>query len=112
MKNDEKWNKLILSTGYTKDISDLSAYQLAYLQKIKTNFSKIEDMAYSEAQKILNEFYGDDNPLHEIDLKGLNLPEDDTNVWELYFESIGDGKYLIPIVIFTEFEITGRTYVN
>ena len=109
---DQYWHQLILSTGYTNSIKDLSKYQLDFLEKIKTNFPKIEQQAYKAAKEELDSFYGDDNPISTIDLNGLNLPEDTTNIWELYFECYGEDKYLIPIVIFKNFEIQGTTSVN
>jgi len=112
MKNKPNWESLILNTGYAEKMSDLTDYQLNYLKEIKKSFPKIEKIAYEEAQKVLNEFYGDLNPLAEIGLNGLNLPEDNSETWELYFESYEEDKYLIPIIIFDGVKISGTTYIN
>lgn len=112
LKNEPDWEYLILNTGYTEKISDLTDYQLKYLEKIKKDFKRIEKDAYLEAQRVLDEFYGDTNPLDEIDLNGLNLPEDNSETWELYFESYEEDKYLIPIIIFDGMKISGTTFVN
>ena len=112
LKNDPDWEHLILNTGYTEKMSDLTDYQLEYLEKIKKDFKTIEKDAYLEAQKVLNEFYGDTNPLDEIDLYGLNLPEDNSKTWELYFESSGENKYLIPIIILEGMKISGTSSIN
>ena len=112
VKHEPNWEYLILNTGYTENMTDLTDYQLKYLEKIKQDFKTVEKDAYLEAQKVFNDFYGDQNPLDEIDLSGLNLPKDNSETWELYFESYGEEKYLIAIVIFDGLTIKGTTFVN
>jgi hypothetical protein len=111
------WHTLILSTGHIDSISDLSPYQVNYLEKIRSKYPEIKSKLFSKAKRILDEYYQDRTELQEIELSGLNLPDEGSEVWELYFECTGkdkngDEKYFVPIVILEEFEITGESGVS
>lgn len=117
-KDAPDWEMLLLETGYIESLSDVTEYQLSFLDEVKSNYNTIETEAYLEAQKMLNVFYEDHNPIEEIFLSGLTIPENKTaKVWELYFESLGvdengNEKSLMPIIMFKGTKIIGTTSVH
>lgn len=111
-KSDAYFNALILATGYVENLSDLSSYQKNYLTEIKGRFNELEKEVLSYSITVFDDWYGDQNPISELKISGLNLPSDNSNTWELYVESYGEDKYLVVIVILDQWKIEDYTVVD
>lgn len=111
-RKKQEWEQLILNTGYVEDISSLSENQLQYLEKIKKKSDSLEEKSILKAKEVFDSFYQDNNAIEELYLNGLNLPKYGSDIWEFYYESYDENKYLIAIIVFKKFDIIDTSYIN
>ncbi|MFT7158318.1 MAG: PBP1b-binding outer membrane lipoprotein LpoB [Parvicella sp.] len=110
--NKYDWQSLVLSTGYVDDIQELSEFQNSQLELIKYNFPKIESLAFSQANKIYSEYYGDSVQSDAFNVSGVHIFNDTTEIIEFYFKSTNVDRTLTPVVLFKKFKLLGTTYIN